>query len=70
MAEQIGLDFQRDTYDAGEHLNHTGAVKLSNYFADILARDHGLADHRQNAETAAIYNHKLKAYDEAIKRGD
>lgn len=61
--QQIGLDFQQDTYDAGLHLNLSGAKKLSVYFADILAKQHGLADHRNDAEVAAVYEKKLQLYD-------
>lgn len=62
--EEIGLDFQVDTYDAGLHLNHTGAVKLSNYFAKILIEEHGLTDHRGDPEIAEVYDEKLRCYDE------
>ena len=61
--EKIGLDFQQDTYDAGLHLNLSGAKKLSVYFADILAKQHGLADHRNDANIAAAYETKLQMYD-------
>lgn len=64
VTEEIGLDFQVDTYDAGLHLNLTGAEKMSRYFANILAEQHGLADHRQDPEIAALYEEKLKRYDE------
>lgn len=67
--EQIGLDFQQDTYDGGLHLNFSGAVKLSTYFADILADTHHIPDHRQDAQVAAVYNEKLKTYDDAAKKG-
>lgn len=65
--DRIGLDFQADTYDAGYHLNAAGAAKLSDYFADILADEHGIPDHRQDAAIAAVYDDKLKAYDNAKK---
>ena len=61
--EKIGLDFQQDTYDAGLHLNLTGAKKLSVYFADILANRHDLSDHRADAAIAAYYEKKLQMYD-------
>lgn len=61
--EEIGLDFQTDTYDAGLHLNLAGAVKLSRYFGEILASEHGLPDHRSDADISTIYNEKLKKYD-------
>lgn len=69
VTEEIGLDFQVDTYDAGLHLNLSGAEKMSRYFADILADEHGLADHRQDPEIAALYEEKLKRYDEEKQKG-
>lgn len=65
--EEIGLDFQQDTYDAGQHLNLRGATKLSVWFAQILADRHGIPDRRSEAAVAAHYNEKLKAYDLAIQ---
>ena len=68
VTEEIGLDFQTDTYDSGLHLNHGGAVKLSGYFADILAEKHGMEDHREDPEIAALYEEKLKRYDAEIEK--
>lgn len=69
VTEEIGLDYQVDTYDGGLHLNLTGAQKLSAYFADILADTHGMADRRQDPQIAELYQEKLKAYEEAIEHG-
>jgi hypothetical protein len=65
--EEIGLDFQQDTYDAGQHLNLRGATKLSVWFAQILADRHGIPDRRSETAVAAHYNEKLKAYDLAVQ---
>ena len=67
--EEIGIDYQLDTYDEGLHLNLAGATKLSKFFANILAQDHGIPDHRADGELAAEYAEKLKAYDEFVKNG-
>lgn len=64
---EIGLDFSKDTYDGGYHLNLSGAVKLSRYFGNILVEEHGLPDHRQEPEIASVYDEKLQVYDEAIE---
>lgn len=66
--DEIGLDFSRDTYDAGLHLNLTGATKLSGYFADILVKNHNLPDHRNDAAIAAVYEEKLIRYDLEAKK--
>ena len=62
-AETIGIDYQTDTYDGGLHLNLQGAVKMSNWFADILAEDHGIVDRRMDTDIASAYNEKLRLYD-------
>ena len=67
--EEIGIDYQLDTYDEGLHLNLSGATKLSKFFANILARDHGIPDHRADGELAAEYAEKLRLYDEFVKNG-
>ena len=61
--EEIGIDYQVDTYDAGLHMNLSGATKLSTYFAKILSEQHGLPDHRGDV----AFDELLKAYDEATK---
>ncbi len=65
--DQIGLDFQKDTYDGGLHLNLSGATKLSKYFSKILKENYSLTDYRENKEISQIYNQKLKEYYKAIK---
>lgn len=62
--EEIGIDYETDTYDGGLHMNLAGATKLTQYFGQILAREHGLTDHRKDPEIAAIYEEKLRLYDE------
>ena len=61
--EEIGIDYQVDTYDAGLHMNLNGATKLSTYFAKILSEKHGLPDHRGDP----VFDEMLIAYDEATK---
>lgn len=68
QTEQIGLDFSTDTYDAGLHLNLSGAQKLSKYFAQILAEDHGIQDRRSDAQINSVYEEKLARYDQAINK--
>ena len=68
VTEEIGLDFQTDTYDSGLHLNHTGAVKLSHYFARILVEKHGLKDHGHDPNVMYEYIEELKRYEEEIQK--
>ncbi len=64
--EEIGIDYQTDTYDEGLHLNLAGATKLSKYFAEILANNHNLTDHRGNAPEL---DEKLAEYDKFVSIG-
>ncbi|MCM1542161.1 MAG: SGNH/GDSL hydrolase family protein [Blautia sp.] len=67
-AEEIGLDYREDTYDAGLHLNLSGAEKLSRYFGGILAEDCGLADRRDEQELALQWQETLEAYQREQQR--
>lgn len=65
--EEIGIDYNIDTYDGGLHLNLNGATKLSKYFSKILKEKYRLTDYREDEEISKIYNEKLERYNEAIK---
>jgi hypothetical protein len=60
--EEIGIDWSKDTYDAGLHLNVYGAEKLASYFGQILAEECGVADHRNDAQISAVWAEKVSAY--------
>lgn len=58
--DEIGIDYQLDTYDGGLHLNFYGAEKLSRYFARILKNNYDLTDFSGDE----VYDEKLKNYNE------
>ena len=62
LADEIGIDWSTDTYDAGAHLNVYGAEKLTEYFGEILAVEHGLADRRADAALSEAWAPRLEAY--------
>ena len=61
--EEIGIDWNTDTYDTGLHLNVYGAEKLSSYFGRILSEECGVADRRSDAGLSALWAEKTAAYD-------
>ena len=65
-AEDMGIDYETDTFDGGLHLNLSGATKLSRYLSRLLKENHGLEDHRQDPAIAGLYDEKLRLYDQAI----
>ena len=61
--KEIGLDLTKDTYDAGVHLNLTGAEKLSVYFGKYLKENFSLTDYRNDPAVSAEYKKKISFYD-------
>ena len=68
--DEIGLDFQKDTYDAGIHLNLSGARKLSSYFAELLSQEFELTDYRTVDEVNKGYIEKIDEYEKIIKENE
>ena len=61
--EEIGIDWRKDTYDAGLHLNVHGAEKASAWFGRILSQDCGIPDRRGEPERAVLWAEKVKKYE-------
>lgn len=62
LGDQIGIDWQSDTYDGGAHLNVYGAEKLTSYFGAILADTYGLENRSADAELSALWQTKTDRY--------
>lgn len=62
--EEMGLDMSVDTYDAGYHLNITGAEKLSVYFGKYLKDNYDLTDYRQVPAVSSEYDSKIAFYND------
>ena len=62
VTEEIGLDFSQDTYDAGLHLNLSGAEKMSDYFGKILRDDCGIESRRGEEALEKIWEKKIELY--------
>ena len=64
LLDEVGINWDTDTYDNGLHLNLSGAEKLSVYFGKILQDRYGLADHRSEPETAEKWQGYIDFYNE------
>ena len=62
--EEIGIDWNTDTYDTGLHLNVYGAEKLTRYFGKILTEQCGLQDRRDDATLNAQWAQRIAVYNE------
>lgn len=62
LSDEIGLDWQTDTYDGGLHLNANGAEKFTRYFGEILSKNYGLSSKKDDGEVAKRWNAYLEEY--------
>lgn len=65
--DEAGLDFTTDTYDAGLHMNLSGAEKLSHYFGRILLDKTAVTDRRGEEKLQNIWAEKIADYEAEIK---
>jgi len=63
LTDEIGIDYSTDTYDAGLHMNLSGAEKLSCYLGKVLVEEAGLSDRRGEDKLCKIWQEKLAAYE-------
>ena len=61
--EEIGIDWSKDTYDTGLHLNVYGAEKASSWFGKILTENFELTDFREIPSVAEVWSEKVEIYD-------
>lgn len=62
LCDEIGIDWSKDTYDAGAHLNVYGAEKMTSFFGEILKESHGLESKKEDAELSRAWQTRLDAY--------
>lgn len=60
--DEIGIDYSKDTFDGGLHLNLSGAEKFSAYLGRILSEDFNIPDHRNEEEYKKIWRKKVDFY--------
>ena len=68
LMKETGLDFSKDTYDAGLHLNLSGAEKISAYFGEILRNEAGIKDRRGEEKLKAQWKEKIMFYEKEKER--
>ena len=60
--EEIGIDWQTDTYDAGLHLNVYGAEKASHWFGKILQEQCDVPNRSGESAISALWTQKAETY--------
>ncbi len=64
--DTIGIDWSTDTYDGGDHLNCSGAEKVSLWIGKILADRYGVPDRRGETEKAEAWKKITERYEAAL----
>ena len=65
LCDEIGIDWNTDTYDKGAHLNVYGAEKLTAYFGKVLTATRDFDDRREDETIAAEWDELVKDYEAA-----
>ena len=68
-AEEIGIDWEHDTCDGGDHLNHAGSVKATQFVTGYLTSLGILEDHREDPKYSH-WNKALKKYEKQVRKED
>ncbi|HHU49995.1 MAG: SGNH/GDSL hydrolase family protein [Caldicoprobacterales bacterium] len=63
LADQMNIDYSKDTYDGGLHMNLAGAEKFTAYLGKILKENYNLEDRRGDTKLAAVWQDKVEFYE-------
>ncbi len=72
IPEELGINWETDMLDAGDHVNIYGAQRITRYMGDYLAANYDIADHRGDvayadlAAEAAAYEAEAMAAEEMV----
>lgn len=66
LLDDLVIDWDKDTKDAGDHLNYSGALKTTDYYGRYLKDQFSFEDHRSNPEYNA-WNEAFQRYSKAVK---
>lgn len=64
--DEISIDWKKDTRDNGEHLNYSGAIKVTEYIGKYLNKEKILEDHR-NDEKYKHWNEQYNSYKDIVE---
>lgn len=63
IKEEIGIDYTTDTYDAGLHMNLSGAEKCATYLGRILSEELEVPDKRTDEKYQRIWERNIEEYE-------
>lgn len=66
LGNQVSIDWLKDTRDAGDHLNFSGAMKVTAFLGKYLHDHYQLSDRRQD-QTYRSWHHSLENYQKIVR---
>lgn len=60
--DEIKIDYNKDTYDGGYHLNYKGADKIGDFLGKILQRKYGVRNRKNDKKLCKIWEKRVKIY--------
>ena len=67
--DEIGIDWEQDTNDAGDHMNYFGAVKVTEFLGKYLQSNYQRTDHSDDP-AYNDWNKELVEFDQLVKDMD
>lgn len=67
LIDDLGIDYETDTYDGGLHMNLSGANKISKYLGNVLQKDYKITSHKNDQDISKVYSKKYRFYEDMIK---
>lgn len=67
IQDETGVDYTKDTYDGGLHMNVEGAEKLASWLGKYLTENMGLTDRRGESDLASRWEDKIELYEKDKK---
>lgn len=64
LIDEIGINYDTDTYDEGLHMNLSGAEKCADYLGEYLSKTYHLMDLRDDYVISADWEKKVQLYNE------
>ena len=65
LQEEIEIDWSKDTKDAGDHLNLTGAKKVTSFMGTYLKEKYNLSDYREE-DGYVLWDEALKKVEKKL----
>ncbi len=63
---ELGIDWNKDSLDKGDHMNYSGAQKVTAYLGEYLKMNYTLIDHRVE-KSFNTWNESLKIYEKTVQ---